>query len=90
MNQKFGNIVFQNGLVSAIGFIMSIRMHCSNPGLYCIEFSDGSYHNILTFELTIIISAILAVLGYWRATVIYQNERQQRDLEDVPYNEPLL
>jgi MFS family permease len=61
----FGNIIFQNGLVTSLGFSMVARMKCSHVGDYCIEFEDGSLHNIFIFEVLVMIFAALAVAGYF-------------------------
>jgi hypothetical protein len=36
----------------------------------------------LIFELVVIISAIAAIFGYWRASVLYQEERSDEDNDD--------
>lgn len=73
----FANIVLQSGLSNALGFFLSINLPCSSPGTYCIEYADGTLHNVLSYELLIMVSAVLAALGYWRAAVLYRRENRQ-------------
>jgi len=73
----FANIVLQSGLSNALGFFLSINLPCSSPGTYCIEYADGTLHNVLSYELLIMVSAVLAVFGYWRAAVLYRRENGQ-------------
>mmetsp|Transcript_17882 Transcript_17882/g.32373 ORF Transcript_17882/g.32373 Transcript_17882/m.32373 type:complete len:498 (-) Transcript_17882:621-2114(-) len=70
----FANIILQNGLSSAIGFFLSINLTCSKASTYCIPFEndDGKLHNVLAFELLIMISAVWAVCGYWRASILHK------------------
>ena len=75
---QFGNIIFQNGLVTTIGFYLAAHSYCDKRSTYCIEYSDGQHHNILTLELLVMGCAILAVFGYSRAKWIYREELKQR------------
>jgi MFS family permease len=71
----FANIILQNGLSSAIGYILSFRLLCEKRSKYCVEFSDGSLHNVLSFELLVIMSVIFAIGGLWRASILYKREQ---------------
>lgn len=71
----FANIILQNGLSSAIGYILSFRLLCERKSNYCVEFSDGSLHNVLSFELLVIMSVIFAIGGFWRASILYKREQ---------------
>jgi MFS family permease len=77
----FGNIIFQNGLVTTIGFIVAAHASCAEESNYCIKFEDGRLHNTLILELMIIGSTIFAVAGYHRAKFLYKEERAQHELE---------
>lgn len=69
----FANIILQNGLSSAIGYVLTFNLHCSDPTkTYCAEFKDGSFHNVLIFEMIVAVSSIAAVFGYWRASSLYR------------------
>jgi MFS family permease len=72
----FANIILQNGLSSAIGYILSFRLLCEKKSKYCVEFSDGSLHNVLCFEVLVVMSVIFAIGGYWRASILYKREHE--------------
>lgn len=71
----FSNIILQNGLAGAIGYILTFTLLCDSPSKYCVEYADGSLHDVLTFELIVCLCAVVAVLGYWRASTIYKQEQ---------------
>jgi MFS family permease len=70
----FANIILQNGLSSAIGYVLTFSLLCSEPSSYCVEYKDGKFHDVLTFELLVVVSAVLAILGYWKASSIHKAE----------------
>jgi MFS family permease len=70
----FANIILQNGLSSAIGYVLTFSLLCSEPTSYCVEYKDGKFHDVLTFELLVVASAAFAVLGFWRASSIHEAE----------------
>jgi len=75
----FANIILQNGLSSALGFILSFTLRCSDWkqehfGDYCVEYRGGSVHDVLSFEMLIILTSILAVVGHWKASRLRENE----------------
>jgi len=79
----FGNIILQNGFASTIGYFLTFLLTCSagannNHNKYCVEYKDGSYHNVLIFELIVALTAIFAILGYWKASILFQREQQQQ------------
>ena len=51
---------------------------CPTEGPYCIEYRNGTLHNVLTFELLVCLSAVLAVAGYLRAMSIHWEEQNVR------------
>ncbi len=71
----FANIILQNGLFSAIGYILSFGLVCQEESRYCIRYNDGSLHNIGFFEWLVVVSAILAIVGYCRASALYKQEQ---------------
>jgi len=71
----FGNIIIQNGLAGAIGYFLTFTLLCDEPSKYCIEYRNGSLHDVLTFELIVVCSAVIGVLGYVRAAAIHRHER---------------
>ena len=56
------------------GLTVTFSLLCETPSRYCVEYSDGSLHDVLTFELIVLLSAAFAVFGYLRASAIYQSE----------------
>lgn len=73
----FGNIIFQNGLVTTIGFYLVSHLYCTSESIHCIKYADGLLHNIFVFELLIIMCAIIAIAGYMRAKWIHTKELEQ-------------
>lgn len=55
-------------------FTVTFSLLCNTPSRYCIEYSDGSLHDVLTFELIVVLSAAAAIFGYLRASAIHQSE----------------
>jgi len=84
----FGNVIFQNGSVTTIGFFLASHLYCKTESAYCIKYyADGLLHNVLIFEILIVLCAFLAILGYWRAKWIYKREQEPivggRRIEDI-------
>ena len=71
----FANIILQNGLASAIGYVMSFALTCRNGANGCAQYRDGSLHNVRVLEWMVVGTAIVAVWGYWKADVLHR----QRD-----------
>ena len=85
----FANIILQNGLSSSLGFALTFTLHCSARkqeiwGPYCVMNKDGSVHDVLTFEILIVITAFFAILGYHRASVIRDSEVNRSLYEHIP------
>jgi len=70
----FANIILQNGFSGAIGYILTFSLKCASPSRYCVEYKDGTFHDVLTFELLIVVTAVLAIFGLWRASVIHASQ----------------
>lgn len=70
----FSNIVLQNGIAGGIGYILTFALTCDTPSKYCIEYSDGTLHDVLTFGLISLASALVAIGGYLRASQLYRRE----------------
>jgi Ion channel regulatory protein UNC-93 len=79
----FANIILQNGTATAIGFLLSFHLRCessaTNP--YCIEYRDGSRHNVLIYEVLILVTAALSIWGFRQAMII---EADQESEEQTP------
>lgn len=82
----FANVILQNGLSSAVGYVLSFRLLCSKQSTYCIQYRDGSLHDVLSFEMLVCVTAILAIFGYWRSSSLNKAEQDRVELvenEDV-------
>jgi len=55
--------------------VVTFSLLCDEPSKYCIEYRNGSLHDVLTFELIVCVSAIIGILGYVRAATIHRYER---------------
>lgn len=71
----FSNLIMQNGITSAIGYLLTARLFCDTPSKYCVLYLDGTMHNMLSFAIIICISSVFAILGYLRASVLYKREQ---------------
>lgn len=78
----FANIILQNGIFTSLGFFLSFSVTCSHPGPYCVVYKEGGLHNVLVLELVVVVSAILAMLGYWKARLLFQVEQADRISEN--------
>lgn len=68
---------------------MTFALLCETPSRYCIEYNDGTLHDVWTFELIVIVSAFVAIVGYLRASFLQKQEQleygmiqQQNDLQN--------
>ena len=82
----FANIILQNGSASALGYALSFGLQCPEATTYCVVFRDGSLHHVLTFEVLVMVSSIVGIVGYLRASQIH--EQQQRDMRDYDHLSP--
>lgn len=76
----FGNIVFQNGIMTTIGFLLMSSMHCNNQQPYCVEFNDGVKHYMLVFEVIVMTSSIVAIICYRLVKQLYEKEHEEYTL----------
>jgi MFS family permease len=74
----FANIILQYGVASSVAYVLSLRLSCSAKSTYCVEYQDGSLHNVFAFECIIIGTSVIAILGYWRASFLFVREQQQQ------------
>ena len=54
---------------------MTFGLLCETPSRYCIEYNDGTLHDVWTFELLVIVSAVVAIVGYLRASFLQKQEQ---------------
>jgi hypothetical protein len=62
------------GLYSSF-WLVTISLVCEEPSRYCIKYRSGTLHDVLTFEMIVLVSAILAIVGYLRASAIFRTEQ---------------
>jgi hypothetical protein len=61
-------------------FSVTIGLSCEEPSRYCIEYRNGTLHDVLTFEMIVVVSTIVAIVGYLRAAAIFGTEQQADSL----------
>jgi MFS family permease len=71
----FANIIFQDGLASTFGFALATSLPCHKEGSYCIKYLDGTLHNVLVYEVLIMVTATFAFFSYFRALHLHKLER---------------
>jgi hypothetical protein len=54
---------------------VTFSLLCDEPSRYCVEYNNGTFHDVGSFELIVIFSAVIAILGYWRASALFHSER---------------
>lgn len=79
----FANIILQNGLSGALGYILTFSLLCKTPSKYCVEYSNGSLHDVLTFEMIVVLSSAFAIVGYWRAYAIRKTEEEDQPMHGL-------
>jgi MFS family permease len=74
----FANIILQNGVSSSVAYVLSFSLTCKaatrqdeNTNPYCVKYRDGSHHDVFSFALVVVGTSVVAVLGYWRASVLH-------------------
>ena len=45
----YANIILQNGISGAVAYVLSVRLTCQPASTYCVEYRDGSLHNVGVF-----------------------------------------
>lgn len=92
----YANIILFNGLASMVGYWSNVvSSNCIDGALpgndptkhesksgdpYCVDFRDGTTHNVFVVECIIIVSAVMAVAGVHRAKIIHSAINQRRVL----------
>ncbi|KAL7525896.1 hypothetical protein ACHAXR_002984 [Thalassiosira sp. AJA248-18] len=81
----FANIILFSGTASTAGYILSVSgiLLCKEVSTYCMEYSDGSIHNVFVMELLIIGTAIIAIPALWRAVWLFRKGQHMQNIEDV-------
>ena len=83
----FANIILQNGLASALGYVLSSGFSCSHKSLTCIEFHDGTLHNLVPFEWLVIGSAFVGIVGFLVASSQHEAEVSDGRFTSLPQEE---
>eukprot|EP00549_Striatella_unipunctata_P005632 CAMPEP_0118703568 /NCGR_PEP_ID=MMETSP0800-20121206/18644_1 /TAXON_ID=210618 ORGANISM="Striatella unipunctata, Strain CCMP2910" /NCGR_SAMPLE_ID=MMETSP0800 /ASSEMBLY_ACC=CAM_ASM_000638 /LENGTH=273 /DNA_ID=CAMNT_0006605145 /DNA_START=12 /DNA_END=833 /DNA_ORIENTATION=+ len=80
----FANITLQNGMAATVGYYLSNSLKCSDEGIRgCTKFRNGTLHNVLAFEWLVVLTAVFAILGYWRASVLQNREEKDGEILGV-------
>jgi MFS family permease len=71
----FGIIILFTGTASTIGYILSVTgsLTCDVVSRYCLQYSDGTIHNVLVMELVTIVIAIVTIPSLWIATWMFRS-----------------
>ena len=69
----FANIILQNGLASVVAYVLSVRLPCHGASSYCVQYRDGSFHNVGLFATLVVATSVVAIVGYWRASFIHKS-----------------
>jgi hypothetical protein len=79
----YANIILQNGLSSSVAYYLSFQMTCQSKSSYCIEYQDGSLHNLLGYGSLVVFISLAAIVGYWRSSYLYQREGTMRSIDST-------
>lgn len=83
----FANIILQNGIATGIGYILTFALTCNAPSKYCVEYSNGTLHDVWTFEFIALMSVVAAVGGYLRASQLHrcdENDMSREEFSNLP------
>jgi MFS family permease len=79
----FSNIILVDGLSSVIAYILSVRLSCKSlASPYCIQYRDGTFHNVGVFASLVVGIGFVAIVGYWRASCLSTSGVGQRRLTE--------
>lgn len=74
----FANIILQNGFFGFLGYVLTFQLTCDTAGPYCVQYRNGTLHDVLSFELLICSSAVIGIVAYSRSLNLYWSERRGR------------
>jgi hypothetical protein len=72
----FALVVLFHGIGSVTSYVMVLKWHCETQDLGCVEYRDGSRHNVNGFAWTVVLIAVGAAVGYVRAWCLIQREHE--------------
>ncbi len=55
--------------------VVTFSLLCEERSRYCIQYSNGTLHDVLTFELIVVIAGGFAIFGYLRASALFKAEQ---------------
>jgi MFS family permease len=65
----FANIILQYGLASSLAYVMSNRLSCvvssSKTSHYCVEYRDGTHHDLLVLSLVVVVAGSCSIASLW-------------------------
>lgn len=70
----FANIILQNGIASAVGYVVN-SWPCSDQATHsrsCVQYVDGTFHRVGVLESMVMVTSVVAVIGYWYASIVHQ------------------
>jgi len=88
----FANIILQSGLTSAVAYVLSANLSCQKVGTYCLQYRDGSLHNIGTLAMCTVLASLLGMVGFARASCLQSSQghhprpSSKPDAESNPLN----
>jgi hypothetical protein len=65
-------------LLTMAALPVSFSLVCLQQSRSCVQYTDGSLHDVGKFQRIIVFTTVLAVVGYWRAAQLYHKEEQAR------------
>jgi len=75
----YANIILQNGSATAVAYVLSVRLGCRrdapDDSRYCVQYQDGSHHDLLTFCMIIVATAGTAICGLSTAARLHRNHQ---------------
>ena len=76
------NIILFSGTASTLGFMLSGTgtLQCEKVSQYCLEYNDGSIHDVLPEEFMITAAAIVAIPAFWKACAMYREEQNFQNI----------
>lgn len=66
---------------------VTFALICDTPSKYCIEYSNGTLHDVWTFEFIALVSVVASIVGYLRASQLHRRHdsySSQEGLTNLP------
>lgn len=62
---------------------VTFALTCETQSRYCIEYSNGTLHDVWTFESIALVSVVVAIGGYLRASKLHKSENNGSRQDDA-------